>query len=80
MEYFKNFLENWRKRREESRRKRLEQRASEIFQVEEIENQLWFTCNGIGFCPCSLISECDKQSEIIAFLATIRKLYTDKEL
>lgn len=76
---FKDFMENWRKRREESWRKRLEQRASEIFQVEEIDGQLWFTCNGIGFCPCSLINGCDKQSDIIAFLVSIRELYVESE-
>lgn len=76
---FKNILSDMRKRREESRRKRIQQRAEDMFQVTEHDNQLWFTCNGTLFCPCHLVCE-EKDTTIVAFLVTLRNLYVERNI
>ena len=74
---FKNILSDMRKRREESRRKRIEERAREIFQITEFGGQLWFTCNNMLYCPCSLIGEA---KDAVTHLNALRKLYIDRHV
>lgn len=77
MEFIRTFFENLRKKRIERRNRRIEQVARIMFEIEEYDGQLWFTCNDVLFCPCSLLSG-DKDESAVDMLITIRNLYIER--
>jgi hypothetical protein len=62
----------------------IRERAKELYQIVEYENQLWFTYNGSLFAPCSLIVGNEEgefsSTECVAMLNTIRSLYVSLQI
>lgn len=56
MEVFNNIINSWKNKRRESHEKNIKRRAELMFQVTEYNHELWFTHNGMLFCPCKMIS------------------------
>ena len=48
-----------------------------MFEIEEYDGQLWFTCNGVLFCPCSFFGD-DEDTSAVDMLIKIRNLYIER--
>lgn len=68
-------MRGWRKKRWETRRRKLVCQADDVFNVAEYQGQLWLTHNGQLVCPFSLIL---KDGDPCVLVNTMRKLYIDR--
>ena len=81
MKWFENIVRNLKKSSDCKSKKKAEERAKYIYQIEEYNGQLWYTCNGMLFCPCSLAcGDDDSESKRVALLNMIRELYVRRSL
>lgn len=84
MEWLRIFWSQRKSEHNERREKTIRERAKELYQIVEYENQLWFTYNGSLFAPCSLIVGNEKgefsSTECVAMLNTIRSLYVSLQI
>lgn len=84
MEWLRTFWNQRKSEHNERREKMIMERAKELYQIVEYENQLWFTYNGSLFAPCSLIVGNEKgefsSTECVAMLNTIRSLYVSLQI
>jgi hypothetical protein len=84
MEWLRIFWSQRKSEHNERREKMIRERAKELYQIVEYENQLWFTYNGSLFAPCSLIVGNEKgefsSTECVAMLNTIRSLYVSLQI
>ena len=84
MEWLRIF---WNKRKSEyneRHEKAIRERAKDLYQIVEYENQLWYTYNDSLFAPCSIIVGNEKgefsSTECVAMLNTIRSLYVSRQI
>ena len=84
MEWLRIFWSQRKSEHNERHEKMIRERAKELYQIVEYENQLWFTYNGSLFAPCSLIVGNEKgefsSTECVAMLNTIRSLYVSLQI
>lgn len=84
MEWLRIFWNQRKSEHNERHEKMIRERAKELYQIVEYENQLWFTYNGSLFAPCSLIVGNEKgefsSTECVAMLNTIRSLYVSRQI
>jgi hypothetical protein len=82
MGWLKELYDKSHEKRVKVHNKRVEDAASNIYQITEYENQLWFTYNGSLFAPCSVVvgnnSGEFSSTECVALLNTIRELYVQR--
>lgn len=81
MKWLDNIFKDFKKSSDDRSKKKAEQHAKYLYQIEEYEGQLWFTCNGTLFCPCSLACGDDNtEGKRVAMLNMIRELYVHRSL
>lgn len=75
MKTFSEIIRLWKDKRDESHKKNILNRAEQIFQVTEYKHELWFTHNGVLFCPCKMIN-----GEPTDVLFELRTLYYSRNV
>lgn len=70
MNAFKKITDSFKNKRNELHEKDIRKRVELMFQVTEYHHELWFTHNGMLFCPCKMIS-----GEPTDVLLELRALY-----
>ena len=69
-----------KEKREERRKKYLEQCAETLFDVTFSEKQLWLCYNGQKIAPMSMLTEKTDVNECAALVSVIRQLYVKRNL
>ena len=69
-----------KEKQRESRKRRLEEIAEEVFDVTLHDEQLWLCHNGDLIAPMSILTETTDVSEHSALVSTMRKLYVERNL
>jgi hypothetical protein len=75
MNAFKRIINSLKDKRNEAHEKNVRKRAELMFQVTEYDHELWFTHNGMLFCPCCMIS-----GEPTDVLSKLRSLYYERNV
>ncbi len=78
MKTISEIIDDFKRKRKESNRRRAVARANEAFQIIEHKGELWFIHHGALFCPCSLICQTGNNKDVVSFLNTIRNLYIER--
>lgn len=68
-----SILERLHAKRCESREKEIEQRACDIYQVQEYNGELWLTFNGNLFCPASMM-----KNDAVDSVGELRKMFIER--
>lgn len=77
MKNITEWIDEWRKRREQTRQKALKTEAEELFQIAEHDHSLWFTYAGELIAPCKLLG-CNTSEDKVVLVETIRTLYIER--
>lgn len=70
------FIENWKTHSYKRKCERVEQQATELYQIREYNEELWLTFGGALICPCDMLVGDDS----VATLKEIRENYIRRHL
>lgn len=65
-------FEELRQRIKEKRNERIIERSRTLYQIAEVDNQLWITFSNAPILPCAMLKDAPLDA-----LAQLRKLYVD---
>jgi hypothetical protein len=65
-----DFIESFRRKKNERRKKEVNMIAKEIFQITECDGRLWFTYDHVPYCPCDMMKD-----DALTALGKLREAY-----
>ena len=74
MKWFKNWLEERKRRKNERLVKQAVCKSEELFTIKELDGHLWLACDGICILPCKLF-DAKSEEDIIKLLNDVRGFY-----
>lgn len=75
-----NYFRSLKKRKRDKTIKRIASDAEDLFQVAQIEGELWLVYANALVAPMSYIAKCDSVDGVVSFIGNIRELYIKRKI